>query len=300
MASTLAGFLESVYLVENFGLCREYAAELRRVVRQLDRHHGSPITLADLSASLANGFLAARLTAGLSTVSVNNKRRELLTVWRAAADQGLAAAPNPSRITRLREPEESPTAWTVEEVARLLSSCRTSGSSGSVVGTIPAGLFWTSLIATCYWTGVRIGALMRARTADCDLARGVLTIRGATQKTHRAQVFALPAEAVAELAVIHDTRRELLWPWPYHRTRLFAQFRRLAEGAGLDCPKTGRQLFYRLRRTHISYCWVKSPELAQRQAGHTSAALTFRRYVSPMIVLPPTVAGVVPVPHFAG
>jgi len=291
---TLLQFLESVYLPEHFDLCQQYMVELRRVVRQLDRHHGSPVTLADLCPPLLTSFLTDRLAAGLSAVTVNNKRRELLTLWRAAADRGLATVPQPQRITRLREPEESPTAWSANEIGRLLSLCR-SGSSGSV-GQIPAGLFWTSLVATCYWTGCRIGALMRARTADCNLAQGLLTIRAGGQKTRRAQVFALPPEAVKALAAIHDPGRELLWPWPFHRTRLFAQFRRLVERAGLDCPKTGRQLFYRLRRTHISYCWVKSPALAQHQAGHSSPTVTLR-YVSPMIVLPPTVAGIVPSPQ---
>ena len=140
---------------------------------------------------------------------------------------------------------------------------------------------------------------MRARTADCDVARGVLTIRADGQKTKRAQVFALPPEAVKAIAAIHDRRRELLWPWPFHRSRLFARFRRLAERAELDCPKTGRQLFYRLRRTHISYCWATSPALAQHQAGHSSPIVTLR-YVSPMIVMPPTVVGVVPSPQSAG
>lgn len=175
MTMSLADFLESVYLPEYFGVCPQYARELRRVVRQQDRHHGFPVVLDDLSAPLLTAFLAARLAAGLSAVTVNNKRRELLTLWRAAADRGLVSVPNPSRITRLREPEESPTAWTVEEVARLLSVCR-SGSSGSV-GHIPAGHFWYSLVAVCYWTGCRIGALMRTRTADCNLAAGLLTIR---------------------------------------------------------------------------------------------------------------------------
>jgi integrase len=88
----------------------------------------------------------------------------------------------------------------------------------------------------------------------------------------------------------------LIWPWPHHRRTLFLRFRELVEAAGLPCPRTGHQLFHRLRRTMLSYCAAVSLPIAQQQAGHTTAAMTLRHYVDPSIArpqLPP-----IPVPEF--
>jgi integrase len=72
--------------------------------------------------------------------------------------------------------------------------------------------------------------------------------------------------------------------------------RRIVETAGLPCPRTGRQLFHRLRRTTLSLCAAVDPAIAQRQAGHADYATTLRHYIDPRVSRGRSAADVLPEP----
>ena len=110
-----------------------------------------------------------------------------MTLWTAAYDHGLAERmPRRRLIRQLPEDAEPPEAWTLSECERIfVVASRVPGR----VGTIPAGQFWLSLMLTAYFTGCRIGALMKAKTEDYRSGEG-LTVRH--QKNHRSQWVLIP------------------------------------------------------------------------------------------------------------
>jgi integrase len=288
METTLAA-----YLRRRVGLSADYRSLMRAVVRDFCVFLGYAPRPETTTADMMADWLAHLVSAGLSPATVNGSRRRLLSVIKSAASAH--AAELAAMVPRLPEPDDPPEAWTVEEVGELLWTAR--HWPGRIDG-LPAGAWWDSLFAVTYWTGCRIGALRQTTPDDYCLATGWLTVRGCRQKNRRGQRFRLPDHCRSKIEAIYSIDRPLLWPWPYCRRWFFTIARRIIERAGLSCPKTGRQLFHRLRRTNLSYCWAADPALAQRQAGHASGELTRRRYVDPRIAGLATAADILPTPAY--
>jgi integrase len=244
-ATTLAGYLESVYLAENFGLSNGYIAELRRVVRQFGEFLNYEPTLMELSPALVCRFLQSLLVKGLSPTTINDKRRMLLTLWRAARSSG-APRFSRKRIGKLVEPDPVPTAWTVEQCAQIFAACKL---LGGMVGGIPRSLFWLSLFLAIYSTGERVKAVLNSLSSDCDLDSGTLLLRWQTVKTRKNRLVWLIPEAVTAIQAIYDPARKRIWPWPHGKRHFFRQARRIIESAGVPCPKDEKSLFQRMRRT---------------------------------------------------
>lgn len=289
MESTLA-----VYLRRRVGLSAEYRSLLAAVVTHFMRWLGSTPRPEEVTADMLAGWLSYLLSIGQSAATINGNRRRLLSLVRAVAVS--RAAELAAAVPRLPEPEDPPEAWAVEEVGELLWTAR---HWPGLVDGLPAGDWWDSLFSVTYWTGARIGALRLTRLVDYEPASGWLTVRGRTQKNRRGQRFPLPPHCRAKIErILHPPHRLLLWPWPHCRRHFFTVARRIIERAGLPCPKSGRNLFHRLRRTNLSYCWAADPGVAQRQAGHASGELTRRRYVDPRIGGQRTAADLLPVPPY--
>ena len=181
VASTLSGYLEGVYLRDNFGLSAGYIAELRRAVRQFSEFSGEP-TLNELRPALFCRWLASLLSQGLAPATVNNKRRMLMTLWRAAWRSRLAPRPKTRAVKRLTEPDPIPTAWTPEQCGRIFAACQT--LQGKICG-VPRASWWLSLFLAVYSCGERIRAVLHARSCDCDLDLGTLLLRWQTVKTRK-------------------------------------------------------------------------------------------------------------------
>jgi integrase len=165
--------------------------------------------------------------------------------------------------------------------SRVISASGATGHSGTVeetVCSIPAGLFWSGLILTIYDTGLRVGALMKLRSADLDLAGRFVKARFGTQKQLADQSLPISRETADRLAQIHPERRELLFPWPFSTsTTLTNRLRLLLQRAGLPCTK--KDLFHKLRRTNGTYIAdIAGEEAAMRQLGHSTLQVT-RKYI---------------------
>jgi integrase len=267
-STTIFGFLESVYLLENFGLSSGYIAELRRVVRQFGAFLGYDPSLLELSPALVCRFLQSLLAKGLSPTTINDKRRMLLTLWRAAYRAKLATKPAARRIKKLTEPAPVPTAWSVEECGRIFAACLL--LRGTIAG-IPRSMFWLSLFLTIYSTGERVKAVVHALASDCDLSAGAILLRWQTAKTRKNRLVWLIPEAVKAIRAIYDPTRKLLWPWTHDKRHFFRQARRIIESAGVPCPKRdGKNLFHKMRRTSGSLVEAAGGDGA-RHLGNTRA-----------------------------
>ena len=277
------------YCAGKIGLSPAYCLLLQATARKFTEFCGDDIQTQDLSADLVTRWCRYLLLAGIGRVTVAGKRRLLLTLWRSAATCSLA--PPPGVLEQIRVLHHIPEAWTAAEIEAIVAGAR---RQPGMVGAIPAALWWPSLILAIYWTATRIGALLRCRSTDCSLAGRWLLVGAGQQKNGRAQLHQLPDEAVAAIAAHYDPGRLLLWPWPFHPRTVWNRFRRIAEAAGVPCPRTHLNLFHRIRRTSLSYQWAADPGIAQRCAGHSSPAILLASYVDPRIAVGRTAADVLP------
>ena len=287
---TLTDFLEKVYLPSRISVLHNYEYALRGAVTMLSAFLGRDIALHDLKEYDVAAFLGAAKQSRSAT-TVNDYRSSLLTLWRAAYDNDMTKRPpRVGLVRKLRAEVDPPVAWTVEDCNRLFS---TAANWPGMVGDIPAGQWWLSLLLTVYYTSARIGAL-RGTTTDCYTSGAGLLVR--KQKNHQPQWYALPPTCCEAIDITLSVERKLLWPWPHCPRYLWTCFRRIVEAAGLPSPKTGRHLFHRLRRTSLSLCAAVDPAIAQRQAGHSSYATTLKHYVDPRIARGRSAADVLPEP----
>lgn len=284
----LADFLQTVYLRSRIELTEKYVGAIVAVVRDFGIHLGREALVADLTDANVCDYLRS-YRQHWSARSTNDRRATLLTLWRAAWEEGLTET-LPRRVRRIPEEHDPPEAWTLAECERLFSEA--SRQHGKIDG-VEAGAWWLSLCLTVYWTSARISAL-RATPTDCYTSGEGLLVR--KQKNRKPQWFHLPPTCCDAIDATRPQKRKLIWPWPYCPRYFWTRFRRIVEAAGLPSPKTGRHLFHRLRRTSISLCASVDPVVAQRQAGHSDYRTTLASYVDPRICAGQTAADILPVP----
>lgn len=275
---TISDYLDRVYLPNRLSVQQDSAKQLRIATKQFDAWAGAP-SIGKINDDRLCRFLRHLVNAGLAASTVNSKRRMLLTLlshaWRRRTIRDM-----PRDVARALEPKKLPEAWTANQVQRLVEACRR--QPGTICG-IPAGIWWSSLSLSHYYTAPRIGALIQAKTTDVDVTAGWLILKWANSKTSSEQLHWLPEPALDAVREIYSNSRQWLWPWPYHRNTLFTWFRRIVESVGLPAPRSHCQLFYRLRRSTISLAAADSLEAARRLAGHASTETTLKHYVDPRV-----------------
>ena len=287
---TLSAFFAQTYRPQHLNLTDQAAANIARDLRKFDEWAGSPIGLNELSDELVIAFMRHRQMAGDSAATINGRRAKILAVWRFARAHVTIL---PGSIPRIKEPRRIPRAWTITQVEALLAYARQLPGN---VGRVPKRHFWPALVEATYWTGCRPTALLSTKSGDFSPGERYLIVRAASEKTNRDRYYSLHPQCVAAIAAIWDPCLDLLFPWPFCPRYLWTCFRRIVEGAGLPSGKDGRQLFYRLRRTNLSYCAAADERIAQAQGGHADFATT-RRYLDPTIARSRSAADVLPVPR---
>ena len=289
----LTTFIGTIYVPARIELAEQYEKKLYSVARRFSRFLGHPAELRDLTIANVCAYLAdyRRSWAARST---NNQRQILLSLWQDAADRAellpfLSALPDHKKIRKLPEELDPPEAWDSSQINDLMERA---GEQTGMMCDVPANDWWLSLLLSIYWTSCRIGSMLAVPSTAYD--RGGLLVR--KQKNHRPQWFPLPESCQEVVERTRPEKRKLLWLHPYHPRTIWTHVRRIIESAGLPAPRTGRQLFHRLRRTTITLCAAVDPAVAQRTAGHADYATTLRHYVDPRLVHSRSAADILPDP----
>src|SRR5688572_18738608 len=95
------------------------AAFYRYAVGSLERDLGRNLCLADVNAAILNAWLVAQLAAGRNRISLHTTRGAILTLLRAAADEGLT--PELGKIRPLKKPKLITHAWDLGHVRTIIS-----------------------------------------------------------------------------------------------------------------------------------------------------------------------------------
>ncbi len=267
----------------------------RSVLRALAQHLGRSPKTTDFREETLAPFLTA-YSQNHSPTTVATARDKLLALWRFACGR-LAGIEEPQLIP-WRVPRANPTAWTPEELARLLGAARRFRPRlwhrATYCGLAPC-LWWPAFLLTEYDTGFRKTAALELRWSDVDLEQGWAIARAAHQKTDRDELRSLAPDTTAALQAIRWPDRERVFPFGAQGPTFYLHFAMILRAAGL--PFTHRDKTQRLRRTHATWLAVQAGQAAaQESLGHSSLRLTQRHYLDARYVRSVNAAALLPRP----
>jgi len=243
--------------------------------------HGKKPKVTDLSRQVIHAYMHHFSEMGRQASTVNKIAANLSALWNWAYSEEIHSEP-PKKITRLPEAKRTPTAWTLDEMRRLLESA---AADDSLVCGVPSNLFWPTLIWTAFNSGARISAVMSINWADVNLDGAKLKILAENQKHGADQDVGLMDETVAllrELQPYSESTGTVFGCWMFDRggsdwPTLNKGLRKILKRAEL--PASSRDLFHKFRRTFATHVHVEGGiGLAQEFLGHSTVALT-KRYI---------------------
>lgn len=258
---------------------RTRASVVSGIARGANRNHTGAngarhLHTGELSVDLLDGWIAARLDAGIARKTASNQRRAILSLWREAHRRGIA--PLLGEVRRVRVATPIPEAWRQDEIRKLLRAARS--IRGRFRCGVPRRLLLVALILTGYYTGLRPSDLLALRVADVVRVNGSAGANGSRRivrqsKTGELIDLPLPADCLRAIQATRPESRDLLFPLT--REVLCDWFRRVCRAAGVrGTPKW-------LRRTGATHCEIQQPGSAMRYLGHRTPGLAYKHYVDP-------------------
>lgn len=269
-------FLNGVYLPSHLGLAPSSVEQLTISVRLFSEILGRKITLADLNDETLLEFLQKYRATGKSEKTVNNKRGDLLCIWRYAYQKEYVSV-GPRDVPKLKERRRCPRAWSLEEFEKIVGAARLLRGH---VGIWPTADWMEALLLTCYSTAPRISAIMKLKTADVQLDAAIAYLY--EPKDNSEDCYRLIPQCVDALRRIWgDGKRKLVFEdWPYDRSQpswkalnnLLAKCINLA-----GVRDIGR--FHAIRKTAATLVFDRNPKMAQDLLGHSELTLTEKHYI---------------------
>lgn len=200
------------YVREGYPLIRDVrASTMRQMVISCDlfeRWAGGPVRLDEMDEKSVSAFLRD-YSATRKPDTVRSKRNQILAVWRAASDDGLAADPVGRRVRRCTVPEPIVEAWTKAEVEQLLAA------AALLPRFHPCGLrrseWWPLAIRVAWDSGLRWADQVEIPVSAVR-PDGWVTVR--QSKTRKAATFQFsPSTMEALRSSLERCPRALVIPW---------------------------------------------------------------------------------------
>lgn len=251
----------------------------RLAVRSFGKFLGREPELADLDEETVCRWLTwLEDSSGLAARSVKNKRSELITLWRFAAEHELVDQPPAAhKIRPVKVPRPIPVAWDRQQLKQLVDAC--ARLDGVTASGIPRSRYFMVLIRVAYESGLRRGDIFKINLNDIDPARG--TIRVVMAKTglgHTSTLSQATVDLVLDMAealrVLGDPNHRTPLRWPQDLDTFYYWFKKLTVTAGV--PYGALQ---QLRRTSATLTEAATPGSAQRLLGHTTPGLANLYYI---------------------
>lgn len=222
---TLGEFARQTYSVTR-PIRQETARQYEIAADLLERWAGRPVRLDELDERSVSEWLRD-YSAKVAPSTVRAKKQAVMTLWRAAADEGLASEPVARRVRRTSVPEKPVEAWTKAEVEQLLEAA----------ATIPryhaCGLrrsTWFDLAIRVAWdSGLRWGDQIRLPVSAIHPDGWVSITQSKTQKVATFRLSSSTMEALRKS--LEQAPRSLVMPWPGSHETFNAQVRRLVKRA---------------------------------------------------------------------
>lgn len=241
-----------------------YAGTLVRRAAAFEKFAGARTLTSMLTENNLNAFLAS-LAGTVSTYTLKSYRSDLLTLWRACADDELAAYPVLRKIRRDRLDALVVDCYSESEARALVSAAST--MRGGLSNGIPKRTYWPAIIRTAWDCGLRRGDLWRLKRNTIREDGSFLV---AQHKTGGIVCCRLRASTLSALDRI-ESPSPLAWP---HNSWTFGeQFRWIVRTA-----KIHRGTFKFLRRASGSHVEALLPGAGHKHLGHKSPAIFAAHY----------------------
>ena len=266
--------------VRDYELTRELQSnsvdQISICARLLERWNGGPVKLADLDERMLSEFLLDYSRGGKAPSTVRAKRVQLLSLWRAAADDGLCRPPT-RRIRSVRVPQIAPTAWRYDEVCKLVETC--AGLPRCHASGMRRSEWWALAIRVAWDSGLRWEDQVERARVDGVTPEGWLAMP--QHKTGRVMVRMLSEGTMAALRdSVARHRRVLITPWSKSHETFSEQFRLIVEKSGVR-----KGTWKWLRRAGATDCEAQQAGSATNHLGHAPGSrIAERHYIDPTLL----------------
>lgn len=241
-----------------------YCESLRRTVRQADT--AGVKAVPDLQPGVVNRFLSSLST---SATTRQNVRRELLTLWRWAFEEGLTEVP-PLRVMRIKSKTSPVEAWSLADMRLMLSRAEQDKTRIGGHANLMVCEWLPGWIVISYDTALRFSDVLSLR--DGNLRNGC--IAGTAAKTGKALVRPLSGYAQDWVnRLIGQSPDGSLFTWFLTRRRAILSIRAFLDRQGFR----GSSKY--LRRAAATYIEMSRPGESWRYLQHSVPTLVQRHYV---------------------
>jgi integrase len=279
---TWAEFREELTAKVLDGLAARSREEAEHALDQYERLLAPKLVRAATTRALADFVALRRKEPGLepgepvSAATVNKELRHLRAALRRAHKWGYL--PQVPDFDFLKESRKLPTYVPPDHFSALYQACESARLPAG--RPFPASAWWRALLVTAYMTGWRIGALLALRRDDVDLDKGTAFSLAADTKGKRDQLVPLHPVVVEHLRGLADFD-PAVFPWPYRRGTVFAEFGRIQEAAGVrPAGRKRRYGFHDLRRAFATMNADRlTPDALQALMQH-QAYQTTQKYIN--------------------
>lgn len=237
-----------------------YIESLRRTVRKAKAN--GLVYLRQLAPDPVNSWLSGL---PLSATTRHNIRREILTLWRFAYDQGLTETP-PLRIRRISPSRKPPQAWTMDSLRRMLELAEQDETPISSRVQLRRCDVLPAWIGIGYDTGIRFSDAL-ALTAD-NIRNGCVAITA--RKTGKPLVRRLSQETLDAVGRLLDMSPDgTLFSWALPRRRAILMWR----------------AFLKQHRINGSSKWLRRSCATQVHLAEKGAATDYLQHSSPLLAM---------------
>jgi integrase len=254
---------------------------------------GRSIRIDGIDVALCNAYLARRqLDPGrggkpLSKASLNKDIRYLNTAFAYAQmptnehPDWLGFAPpgwRPPRMKRRKQPKRIPQPVPGPTLRQVLEGAKL--AKRPVIGELPPGHWWQTLLLLAVVTGLRCKALLALpRPRDFDLNRNRLLLPAELDKAGEDRLFHLPDLLVSMIREIPAEPGERLFAWPFGRRHFYRTLHQWQRAAGL--PDSEHCLPHALKRTKgtmMTEMGCPLP-LVSQELSHSNMQVTMDYYI---------------------
>lgn len=244
------------------GASAGYAEQLRVLTKRL------PWTVQDLTVKNIDGYLTQALHS-LAPQTVQNHRRMLCTLRRAALRGGLLVDDCTGEVRRVKCPRPLPRAWSHEEIRRLIAAAKEMPGGTS---RCPWRILLPAWILVAYSSGLRLGDMLSLRHESIRGNRVALVMA----KTGHPHVVVLDDAALRAIASLPLAGPRIFGDL-VGRCVLIRAFRRLVKRSGMS--GSGRFL----RRSSATYALIDGIDPTEH-LGHLTPGLAKKCYIDPVLV----------------
>jgi integrase len=263
-------------LVSRYIATRDCGVGYRQSLARTARRAGEAgiLTVSDLQPEAVSKFV---LGLSRSAQTRANVRRELLTLWRYAFEEGMTEVP-PMRVARIKVAAKSVEAWSHSELQRLLACAEQDVKPIGGVSNMRVCDFMPCWIVVAYDSGIRFGDMHQLKVSQVRNGH----LNGVAAKTGKRLVRPLSTHALTLVNSLSKRSPDgTLFKWFLTRRRALVKIREFLDRHGFH----GSSKY--LRRSCATYIEASRPGEATRYLQHSAASLTSKHYVDESLLAVP-------------